>query len=145
MMREFVIRWVGNALILMIVANALNGKPGGPDPVVVQGFGAAFLGVALVTVLNLVLQPMVNIVKALGCLVNLLTIGMFGWLVSFGFWALAFFMVGYYTRPLGDNFLIEGYGAAAAAAFWMAVGNGLLSMAVHRDDDDDERRRGRDR
>lgn len=131
-MREFVIRWIGNAVILLVVANALGGQNGQADPVVVHGFGAAFLGVALVTVLNLLLQPMVSAIKALGCLVNLLTIGAFGWLVSFGFWALAFYLVGFMTRPLGDNFRIESFGAAAAAAFWMAVGNGLLSMALHR-------------
>ncbi|MBI5833184.1 MAG: phage holin family protein [Armatimonadetes bacterium] len=142
-MREFVIRWIGNAMILLIVANALHGQPGQPDPVVVHGFGAAFLGVALVTVLNLVLQPMVSVVKALGCLVNLITIGVFGWLVSFGFWALAFFLVGFMTRPLGDDFRIESFGAAAAAAFWMALGNGLLSMAVHRREDDEGRERER--
>ena len=128
-LREFVIRWVGNAAILMVIARAMSGS-GDSDPMQVNGLWAAMIAVALVSVFNVVFQPLCRVVTAFGCLVNLLSLGVFGWVVSFIFWALAFYIVGDWLQPMQENFQIHGFHTSCIAAFWMAVGNGLLNAVL---------------
>jgi uncharacterized membrane protein YvlD (DUF360 family) len=66
-------------------------------------------------------------------------LGLFGWAVSFLFYALTFYLLGDWLQPLGKDFTVNGFGAACVLAFWMAVGNGLLSMALHHPAPDAER------
>lgn len=138
---RFLVRWIGNALLLMIVAGALSADGAGTDPMVVSGFWAAMLAVALVAVMHLLIKPIQAALGAMGCLVNLLTVGLFGLVLAFAFWALAFNLVGYFLQPMGDSFTISKPSVGFVAAFWMAVGNWLLNMALGDDDKAKQRAR----
>jgi uncharacterized membrane protein YvlD (DUF360 family) len=140
-MRAFVVRWVGGAVILLIVAQAV-GELNGQDTFQVTGLPAALVAVVVLSIFNLVLHPLVEVVKTVGCLVNLLTLGLFGGLVSFAFWTVAFYVIGDFAEVV-PGFVVKGWRAAAIGAFWMSVGNALLTAALGHSERDDERRRRR--
>lgn len=134
-MRGFVVRWFGSALILMVVAEVMEHQaPRGHATFVVEGLPAAMCAVVALGVFNLVMHPLAEVVTTAGCLVNLLTLGLFGSLVSFAFWTLAFYIVGDVTRAI-PGFRVDGLHASAVGAFWMSVGNFLLTAILHRDKD----------
>ncbi len=148
-MKAFWLRWFANAGILMLVANQING-PHGPnaadDVFKLKGFGAAMGAVVLITLCNVLLQPLAKLVKSLGCVLNFLSMGLLGLAASFLFYVFAFYVVG--VLELVGGFQVAGFREAAAGALCLAVANALLSPIIERDGqreeerlDDQERRR----
>ena len=138
-MRRFALRWLANAALLLIIANNLHGT-GGQAVFQVNGFRAALLAVALITLANVLVQPVAKVVASLGCLINLLTLGLYGWAISFVFYVVAFYTVG--TLDIVEGFHVNTLQDALVGAFWLSVANALLSPLLDRRDDHD---RGRDR
>lgn len=143
-MRAFWLRWIVNAGVLLVVAETVNGPgPGGHDVFEVGGFLPALGAVFLITVANLLLQPLAKIVAGFGCVFNVLTLGLFGAVLTFVFYAVAFWLVGT-LDPFG-GFYVAGMKEAAIGAFWLAAANALLQPLLGgrdepRQRDRDERR-----
>ena len=145
-MKAFALRWLANAAVLLLAAGSINGSvaanaPG--DPFMVTGFVPALGAVVLITIANLLLQPLAKLITSMGCVFNLLTLGLLGLVVSFVFYAVAFYLVGV-LDPFG-GFRCETFAVACQAAAIMAVANALLGPVLDdkkdRHDDRDERRR----
>lgn len=134
-MVAILIRWLASALTLVILANTVTG-------IRVEGAGAAFTAVVVLAVGNLLLQPFVKAISTAGCLINLLTLGLFEAVIHFIFWILAFSLVGDWLR-LVEGFQVDGIGPAAVGATALTVVNAVLSPFLKKDKDD--RRKERER
>lgn len=141
-MRGFLIRWAASALTLLFLANNVDGFE-------VKGIKPAFLAVAVLTLGNLLLQPVAYLVTRAGCLLNLLTLGLFEGLVGLLFWIIAFFLIGAGggTQPLIAGFKVDGLEPAAIGAISLTLVNFLINPWVNRDHRDQrrDRREQRDR
>lgn len=123
---RFILRWLVNAGVLLVAAGQINTPlVNGRDPFTVDGFGAACGAVVLITLANFLLQPLSLIGGRLGCLINVVTLGLWGLVVSFGFYVVAFWLVG--TFELIDGFFVAGFREAALGALALAVVNAFLS------------------
>lgn len=140
-MKGFLIRLLASAAALIIVSHSVEGFT-------VQNWGAALMAVVVLAIGNAVFQVFGNVIKTAGCLINLLTLGLFGLAVSFFFWWLTFWFVGYF---LGDalvpGFEVTGAGPAAIGALVLALVNMVLTPLLDRDEARrrEERRRERER
>jgi len=133
-MKAFVLRWLVNAGVLLVVAQQYTALgPDGHRAFEVSGFMPALGAVVMITLANVLLHPIGEVVTALGCIFNVVTLGLFGWAVSFAFYTFAFYLVGT-LDPLG-GFHVAGLKEAAFGAFWMSVANALLTPLLRRSDD----------
>lgn len=143
-MRAFLIRWLASAVALMLVARGVDGFE-------VAGFKPAMLAVAVLAVGNLLLQPIAQIIKSLGCLLNLVTLGLFETVVSLVFWVFAFYLVGALEvggRHLVGGFEVAGMQEAVIGALVLTFVNLCLSPWLnreHRSQRGDRDRSDRDR
>ncbi|MCC7491803.1 MAG: phage holin family protein [Fimbriimonadaceae bacterium] len=139
-MKGFVLRCLVNAGVLLVVANQIDGRgPGGRDIFEVSGFGAAVGAVLCIAVVNALLQPLASIIRALGCVFNVLTLGLFGLALSFAAYTAAFWVIGTFD-PFG-GFNVAGLREAAIGACWLSIANALLTPLTREPDDRDEPRR----
>lgn len=146
-MKAFWIRWFANAAVLLLAAGAINGEvaanaPG--DPFMVQGFVPALGAVVMITIANLLLQPLAKLITVVGCVFNVLTLGLLGLVTSFAFYAIAFYIAG--TLDFLGGFQVANFTTACQAALVMAISNAILGPLLDPDDPDkrerrDERRR----
>lgn len=80
---------------------------------------------AVIGVVNAVLQP---VAKTVGCLLYVLTLGLFGLVVN----GLLFWLSGWITGRLGLPFEVEGFWAAFFGALVVSVVGGLANLVLVR-------------
>jgi len=107
------------------------------DPFKVQGFLPALGAVVMITIANFLLQPLAKIITSMGCVFNLLTLGLLGLVISFVFYAAAFYVAG--TLDFLGGFEVATFATACQAAAVMAVANALIGPLVDKQDDRDHR------
>lgn len=139
-MKAFALRWLANAAVLLLAAGSINGDGAANaagDPFKVQGFLPALGAIVMITIANLLLQPLAKVITSLGCVFNVLTLGLLGLAVSFLFYAMAFYVTG--TLDFLGGFEVANFATACQAAVIMAVANALLSPLLDKKDDRDDR------
>ncbi len=120
-MRHFVLRLIVCAVGMLIVPSLVEG-------VEVKMFKAAFLTVALISVLNALVRPALFVVKIVTFPINLLTLGLFGLILSWVVNVLIFLIVG--QSGWIDGFKVDGFNAALLGAFALAVINAIATMLI---------------
>jgi len=139
-MKAFAVRWAANAVVLLLAAGAINGDVAANaagDPFILKGFVPALGAVVMITIANLLLQPLAKLITSMGCVFNLLTLGLLGLVISFVFYAAAFYLTG--TLDFLGGFEVANFATACQAAAVMAVANAILSPMLEKKDDRDDR------
>ncbi|MBI2299744.1 MAG: phage holin family protein [Armatimonadetes bacterium] len=139
-MKAFLTRWLASAVAVMVLAQV--------GVVQVSGFKAAVLAVAALAVGNLLLKPTAMVIKSAGCLLNMMTLGLFDWVVTLLFWILAFWIIGTLRpngQPIVSGFAVKGFSEALVGAVVLSLVNLFLSPFLNKDDKRDDRRDPRDR
>jgi putative membrane protein len=122
-MRHFILRVVVSGVGLLFVAHAFF-----PKGIVIEGITASILAVGLIGILNGLVRPLLFIVKLLAFPVNLLTLGLFGLLLSWIVNVLIFLIVG--QLGLIDGFEVRGVGAAVMGSFALSVINCVATLLI---------------
>jgi putative membrane protein len=130
-MRHFILRVIVSGVGLLFVAHAFF-----PKGIIIEGIKASILAVGLIGILNALVRPLLFIIKLLAFPVNLLTLGLFGLLLSWVVNVLIFLIVGQWG--LIDGFEVRGVGAAVMGSFALSVINGLATMLIGRNKEDDQ-------
>lgn len=104
----FIIKILVTAIALFITAQILNG-------VKIKSFGTSILAALVLTLLNMVLNPVLQI---LALPVTILTLGLFAWVINAA-------MI-YITSKLLDGFEITHFGWALLFGFVMALVKSFL-------------------
>ncbi len=93
-----IIRWVLAAIAMTIAVKVAN--TAGMNGVRIDNFGAALFSIALLTLVNAVLRPIIN---ALACAINMMTFGLFRLVVNGAMWLLVSQLdVGLHVKGLLD-------------------------------------------
>ncbi len=93
-----IIRWVLAAIAMTIAVKVANAA--GMNGVRIDNFGAALVSIALLTLVNAVLRPIIN---ALACAINMMTFGLFRLVVNGAMWLLVSQLdVGLHVKGLLD-------------------------------------------
>ncbi len=93
-----IIRWVLAAIAMTIAVKVAN--TAGMNGVRIDNFGAALVSIALLTLVNAVLRPIIN---ALACAINMMTFGLFRLVVNGAMWLLVSQLdVGLHVKGLLD-------------------------------------------
>ncbi|MFY8052765.1 MAG: phage holin family protein [Armatimonadaceae bacterium] len=93
-----IIRWVLAAIAMTIAVKVAN--TAGMNGVRIDNFGAALASIALLTLVNAVLRPIIN---ALACAINMMTFGLFRLVVNGAMWLLVSQLdVGLHVKGLLD-------------------------------------------
>ncbi len=130
-MRHFILRVIVSGVGLLFVAHAFF-----PQGIIIEGVKASIMAVGLIGILNALVRPLLFIVKLLTFPVNLLTLGLFGLLLSWVVNVLIFLIVG--QGGLIDGFEVRGVGAAVIGSFALSVINGFATMLIGRNKEDDK-------
>jgi putative membrane protein len=118
-MRAIVLRWVLLSVAVWGTADVL------PDRMVkLDQVWQAALAAAVIGLLNALVKPLMFVFKIVTFPINLLTLGMFGLVVSFVMNMIIFWGVGQWL----PGFHVHGILGAAAGAGIMGVINGVLIM-----------------
>lgn len=93
-----IIRWVLAAIAMTIAVKVANAA--GMNGVRIDNFGAALVSIALLTLVNAVLRPIIN---ALACAINMMTFGLFRLVINGAMWLLVSQLdVGLHVKGLLD-------------------------------------------
>lgn len=111
-MTGLLIRWVINALGLLLIANII-------ENITLQGFGAALIAVVVLGIANAVIRP---ILLLLTLPLNILTLGLFTFVVN-GF-------ILYMVASVVDGFQINGFLAAIVATILLSLISALANKLV---------------
>ncbi len=111
-MRGFVIRWIVNALALILTAWLLKG-------IEFSGVFAPFVAALVIGVLNAVLRPFLILITLP---LNILTLGLFTFVVN-GFLI-------YITAKVVNGFVVENFWAAFVGAIFLSIISFLLSFFI---------------
>lgn len=118
----FIIRIAVIAVSLWVATQIVPGL-GVTAPSTAEGT-ATLVGVALIFgLVNSVLKPMIKVV---GCLFYVLTLGLIGLVVN----ALLFMLVGWISRGLGLPFEVAGFWSAFGGAIVVSVVGALLHLVI---------------
>ncbi len=111
-MRGFIIRWIVNALALILTAWLLKGME-------FNGVFAPFVAALVIGVLNAVLRPFLILITLP---LNILTLGVFTFVVN-GFLI-------YITAKVVNGFVVENFWAAFVGAIFLSIISFLLSLFI---------------
>ena len=109
-MKSLLIRWVLNALALIVTANLIGG-------ISIKGFGAALIAALVLGIVNAVIKP---VVVLLTLPINFFTLGLFSLVINGLMLVLASNVV--------DGFRVEGFFAAVIGALVLSVISSILNM-----------------
>lgn len=92
------IRWILAAVAMTIAVKLANSA--GMNGVRIDNFAAALVSIALLTLVNAVLRPIVN---ALACAINMMTFGLFRLVINGAMWMLVSQLdIGLHVKGLPD-------------------------------------------
>jgi len=111
-MRGFVVRWVVNALALILTAMIIKGMD-------FQGILSPFVAALVIGVLNAVLRPFLILITLP---INVLSLGVFTFVVN-GFLI-------YMTAKVVNGFTVENFWAAFVGAILLSIISFLLSLFI---------------
>ncbi len=111
-MRGFVIRWIVNALALILTAIIIKGMN-------FQGVLSPFVAALVIGVLNAVLRPFLILITLP---INILSLGLFTFIVN-GFLI-------YITAKVVNGFTVENFWAALVGAIFLSIISFLLSLFI---------------
>ena len=111
-MRGFVIRWIINAIALVLTAMIIKGMN-------FQGILSPFVAALVIGVLNAILRPFLILITLP---INILTLGVFTFVVN-GFLI-------YITAKVVNGFTVENFWAAFVGAIFLSIISFLLSLFI---------------
>lgn len=111
-MKNYIIRWLINAVGLLIVSKTM-------ESIEVDGFLTAIAAAAVIGIINTFLRPLLII---LTLPINILTLGLFTLVIN----GLIFYLVGYIV----EGFQVTGYLAAFIGALILSVINILATFLI---------------
>lgn len=111
-MRGFVVRWIINAIALIITALLIKG-------ITFHGILSPFVAALVIGVLNAIVRPFLILITLP---INILTLGIFTFVVN-GF-------IIYMTAKVVNGFTIENFWAAFVGAIFISIISFLLSFFV---------------
>ncbi|MCS6859787.1 MAG: phage holin family protein [Abditibacteriales bacterium] len=129
-MRHFILRAIVSGVGLLFVANAFF-----RDSIIIEGVVASILAVAVIGIVNALVRPLLFVVKIFTFPVNLLTLGLFGLILSWVVNALIFLVVG--NAEMIPGFQVKGFIPALLGSFALSVINSLATMLIGRTKEDD--------
>lgn len=123
MLVYLIIRWALAVVALYVTSRLVPGIEIGSLP-------WAMLTVALLALLNALVHPIVFLLKLGGCMINLLTLGLYGLALSLLANTLVFYLVG--QGRLVEGFHVKGFLPALEGALLMMVFNGVITLLIRR-------------
>ncbi len=111
-MKNYLIRWLINAVGLLIVSKTMEG-------IEVDGFLTAIVAAAIIGIINTFLRPLLIL---LTLPINILTLGLFTLVIN----GLIFYFVGY----LVEGFQVTGYIASFIGALILSIINVLATILI---------------
>lgn len=129
-MRHFILRAIVSGVGLLFVANAFF-----RESIIIEGLVASILAVGVIGIVNALVRPILFVVKIFTFPVNLLTLGLFGLILSWVANALIFLVVG--NSQMIPGFQVKGFIPALLGSFALSVINGLATMLIGRNQEDD--------
>jgi putative membrane protein len=119
------IRWILAAVAMTLAVKLANNA--GLTGVRIDNFGAALVSIAILTLVNAILKPIVN---ALACAINMLTFGLFRLVINGVMWmVVSKFAVGLHVTGLVD---------AIAASIALSILGWVLDLVVPASPSGDE-------
>jgi putative membrane protein len=121
---EFVYRVLATAAAVWLSTFLVPGIALGPEATVTTRIGT-LIGIALLFgLVNLILKP---VVKVVGCLLYILTLGLFGLVVN----GLLLWLTAVIAERLGLPFKVAGFWAGFWGAIVIAIGSFILTLPLH--------------
>ncbi|MFM7187044.1 MAG: phage holin family protein [Armatimonadota bacterium] len=111
------IRWVFAAIAMTVAVKLANNA--GMNGVRIDNFAAALLSIALLTLVNAVLRPIVN---ALACAINMMTFGLFRLVINGAMWML--------VSQLNVGLHVQGLLDAIVASIALTILGWVLDLIV---------------
>jgi len=111
------IRWVLAAIAMTVAVKLANNA--GMNGVRIDNFAAALLSIALLTLVNAVLRPIVN---ALACAINMMTFGLFRLVINGAMWML--------VSKLNVGLHVQGLLDATVASIALTILGWVLDLIV---------------
>lgn len=130
-MKQFIARAIIAGVGLLFVSNALF-----RETIIIDGVVAAILAVGVIGIVNALVSPILFVVKIFTFPVNLLTLGLFGLILSWIANALIFLIVG--NSAMIPGFQVKGFIPALLGSFALSIINGLATMLIGRNKEDDK-------
>ena len=123
-MRGLLLRWLLATLALYLTASFAS------NYVVVKSAPWAFLVVLLLALLNAVVKPFLFVVKVITIPINILTLGLFSFVLSLAVNVLCFWVLGGFGLLKGDFEVKHGLAGAVVGGVLMSVINAFFSILV---------------
>lgn len=130
-MRHFILRAIVSGVGLLFVANAFF-----RESIIIEGLVASILAVGVIGIVNALVRPILFVVKIFTFPVNLLTLGLFGLMLSWVANALIFLIVG--NSEMIPGFQVKGFIPALLGSFALSVINCLATMLIGRNQEERE-------
>jgi putative membrane protein len=130
-MRQFIARAVISGVGLLFVSSALF-----RETIIIDGLVAAILAVGVIGIANALVRPVLFVVKIVTFPMNLVTLGLFGLLVSWAVNALIFLVVG--NLGFISGFEVRGILPAILGSLALSIINGIATMLVGGEKKDEE-------